>query len=236
MTQEIYNYLLIRNYLIQDNDEYSLEGEENPKEQYAFFVNAVAELMQHENYPLISEQMQEEISNIIQKYRFDYMKDKELNESINYIITRLREYELLSYKRKNNLIRDWYKDEYNNRMLPYKYRNPDCMNLLLSCDFRNYEKLTNVFTFEEFLGSYKLQDDVYSISKYASFLSTINLMITFDSAVLNPDEKMRLINNIIVLGRTLDITVTDARYAKRTANYVYSTISKEDIKEKRLVI
>ena len=236
MTQEIYSYLLIRNYLALENDEYSLENEDNPKDQYAFFVNTVAELMQKENYPLVFEDMQMEINDIIQKYRFTYMKDKDLNENINYIITRLSEYKQMPTSRKNYLLKDWYKSEYKKRLLPFKYCNYDYVNILLLCDFHNYEMLGDKFEVDNFVGSFSLQGNEHSVSRYASFLATMNLMVSYDNDIFTAEEKMRLITNILLLTKELDVTITDLRYAKKTATYICSTIKEEDFKilEKRL--
>lgn len=232
MTLEIYDYLLIRNYLIQENNEqFDLTNEINAKEQFAYFVKGVSEIMQNEDMPLLCNAIQEEISDIIQKYRFIY-NSSEIRDDINYIINRLNEYSSMSDKRKNYLINEWYKKECEDRLLPRKYQNYDCINLVVLYDFYNLELLTGM---KEATGNELKLDLATSSCKLKAsiaYLSTFNLIINRFKERLTDSALLELANNIAALPKYVELSKEDLKYIRKTLKNIEKNLL--DQNKKRL--
>lgn len=140
MTQEILDYLLIRSLLANSTSEEIINMIEN-KEIFVYLINSIASLMQQEDFILINHDYQEKVSDIVQSHRFDYNQDKDLNEQMNYIIGRLKEYEAMSFNRKQYLINSWMKQEFKNRGLPWIYQTPETLFCLISLDMKYFQQM-----------------------------------------------------------------------------------------------
>lgn len=122
MIQETLDYLLIRNLLACCSSEQIIETIDC-KETFSYFVKNVAKIMEQENFIFLTQELLDKVANTIYKYRFDYNKEKEINNNMNYIIDRIRDYKEMSISRKNYIKYSWAKEEWENRELPKKYQD-----------------------------------------------------------------------------------------------------------------
>ena len=189
MIQEIYDYLWIRNYIPSNTTEaiieaLQIEKDNNHNTSYVDIVNALAYLIEREHFLLIDDDFVSKISTIINEFRFDYNKDKVLNEKINYIIERLNDYSKMSDSRKRYLIKDFYKKEIKDRCLSHRSNRMtidscilvDCFGYV-SAFFETSEKL--------------------SIDDLFGFISTINLIISRYPEFFDSEDKKLIVYNII---------------------------------------
>jgi hypothetical protein len=121
-------------------------------------------LMQEENFILTSDELIDSVSNLIQKYRFDYYKDKELNDKMNFIIGLLNYYKNLSTSDRIYLKEDWLTNECMHRNLPLCYHNYDSVIGLMQHDYEYFEKMLDVTT-------------ILDIDNVIEYLSLINIII-----------------------------------------------------------
>ena len=176
MIQEIYDYLLIRSGFIFNND--SIYEFVKDKESFKYIIHCAAELMQKENFFIVYPDALKNLSSLIQKYRFDYNKDKEINSDMNFIIERKNEYDHMSLNRKIYLSKKWLSSEFKDRELPVVLQTDE--NVTASC-------LNEISTFICIAG-YKLDDtgesyeyvgdkeDIVLDVDTVNYLSLINLI------------------------------------------------------------
>ena len=227
MILEISDYLLIRNCLIQNNNEdglFNIDNEENQKEQFNYFVKAISALMQYEDLPLLCDNMQEEIDEAIQKYRFKY-NNSEIRDDINYIITRLNEYKKISQRRKKYLINEWYLKECKDRLLPKKYWGYDYVNLMVLYDFNNFNILT---------GRTEPEDNylnlIFSISKNenrlctmmasTTYISTLNLMLNRFREKFSDEAIIKTLSNVSYLPYQTQLPKEDIKYLYKSVKQI----------------
>lgn len=110
MIQEILDYLLIRSFLINSTEKEIVESVTD-EETFSYLLNSIYNLMQDENFVLTSPALYDRVLAFITKYRFDYIKNKEYCEKMNYIIGRLHDYTLMSANRKKDIMYNWVEEE-----------------------------------------------------------------------------------------------------------------------------
>ena len=221
MTLEIFDYLLIRHNCFVNNPEALDFNQSNDvKKQFANYTKCISKIIQHEDITLLCKDIQDEILSIVQKYRFDYLKDKEITESVNYIIDKFNEYTLMSDTRKNNLINEWYKNEYKDRLLPRKYCRFSYINLLTVYDLYNLEIMSGLIeaTTDSFNGNYATQS--CEISAVSSYASTFNLLINRFPNRFDKQSLEVVIKNLTRLINNTELSKTDLMYIKKTINNI----------------
>lgn len=108
--------------------------------------------------------MIDNVSELVQHYRFDYNKNKEINDNVNYIIGRLHDYREMSIDRKKYITDNWIKEELEARGIPPKaIRLEQLLNLLI-LDESYFRKMLNIR--EEFV-----------IENLMEYLSLVNLLL-----------------------------------------------------------
>lgn len=140
MTQEIYDYLWIRNVLIAlkakdiSTNVYSLE-------EAAYVVRCIVNLLEKENFVLAFDNSQDMILDLTQEFRFKY-NDKELNSNINLIINKINQYKNINSNKKDLMIDLFYTNESKKRNLSYFYKNSkEVINCLIQNDIHTYRNL-----------------------------------------------------------------------------------------------
>lgn len=173
MIEEAFNYLLTRSLLMskESNDLINLVDSE---EMYKFFVDNISCIMQEEDYILVSDALIERVSDLIYHYRFDYIKNREINEQVNYIIGRLHDYREMSINRRATLCKEWIKEERKNRDLPAKDTTIEGLFSMIALDGEYFHSMINIG--EEFM--------VENITEY---LSLLNLLLNRFSQVFEDD-------------------------------------------------
>ena len=238
MTLEIYSYLLIRTYLIQDEIALTYQGVEDKREQFKYFIDSIAMVMENEDFIAINPKIQEDINRIIQESRFDFIGDKEINGQVNFIISRLNEYKLMSDKKKKWLAHDFYKDEYNDRLLPFKYRKYKYVEEFITYDYANLCAMIGPTKIEEFEGYY--ETDNAKVSVVISYLATINLIMSRAPETISDEEKYKIIANMCKILTTLQASKEEFKYMEKTAEHIGSLIEEKDEDEieklKRLIL
>lgn len=163
MTQEILGYLLIRSLILNCSEDALIE-EINDEEAFAYMIENIYLLMQEEDFLFVSPVFKDKVINFISKYRFDYIKNKEYCEQMNYIIGRFRDYELMSDDRKKYIVDNWIEEESKNRELPKCYQNIKNLFKLISLDALYIKGIVTIG--EEFM-----------ISNIVEYVSIINIIM-----------------------------------------------------------
>ena len=117
MIQEIYDYLLTRSSFMFNKE--VMIKECDTKDRFREITHNVVELMQKENFFIVYPEALKNINDLVQYYRFNYNKDKEINDDMNFIIERTNEYKNMTYNRKRYLASEWLKLEFKDRNLPW---------------------------------------------------------------------------------------------------------------------
>lgn len=231
MTLEIFDYLLTRHTCFANNPEgLDFDQSYDVKKQFTNYTKCISEIIQHEDITLICKDSQDEIISIVQKYRFDYLKDKEITESVNYIIDKFNEYTLISDAKKNNLINEWYKNECKDRLLPRKYCCYSYIDLLTVYDLYNYEIMSGLIqaTTDFFNRNFTTQN--CEINALVSHASTFNLLITRFPDRFNKQSLETEINNLTKIINCIELSKTDLKYIKKIINNIEKNLNPKNQK------
>lgn len=163
MTQEILDYLLIRSLLFNSEPEELIDATSN-RENFIYVLDNIYILMQNENFIFMSPNIITNVVELIQKYRFDYNKDKEMNDKMNYIIGRFNDYRNMSEKRKRDIVSRWVQEESENRNLPFCYRTLPNLLGLISLDTAYFQSMIS-------------SDESFEVGYVVEYLSLINIII-----------------------------------------------------------
>lgn len=224
MIQEISDYLWIREILIC-TDTKGLIDAASEKEKFINIIFNISELMQKEDFVLVFDYVQNNIKELICKYRFDYNKDKEINDNMNYIIGRLNDYGKMNAARKDYLCKNWVRTEFNDRQLPLKYRNADNLIELMQLDFEYIIEMLK----------YNIPFEFNNIIEY---ISLVNLIIykfpeTFNDEGFYNTTK----HNLDELRKSDEFTLDIKNYINKTRKNLKKVepIKEEKIKIKRKI-
>jgi len=206
MTLEISDYLLTRSILVNNTKEELIESV-NDEETFSYMLNSICQLMEEENFILTHAGLCERVSTFINEYRFDYIKNKDYCEKMNYIIGRLQDYNMMSDKRKQDIIDNWVENESEARGLPKCYRNQKNLFELISLDM--YYFIGMISFNEPFV--------VESIIEYASLVNII--MNKFPESFDEDHLFLEVVrHNLECLRRTPLIRLNNLRMVKNTLN------------------
>lgn len=175
MIQEILDYLLIRSFLINSSEE-EIIGVIETEENFAYILNSIYELMQEENFIFTSHFLCHKVQAFINKYRFDYIKNKEYCEKMNYIIDRFNEYNAMSDHRKKVIVNDWIEEEVKARELPRLYKNVYSLINLISSDMKYFQGMISV-------------GEPFEIDNVIEYVSLINIMMNKFSNIFEEDKQ-----------------------------------------------
>jgi len=163
MIQEILDYLLIRSFLLNSNEKEIIDSVTN-EEEFAYVLNNIYNLMQEEDFVLISSHLSDKVLSFISKYRFDYIKNKDYCDKMNYIIGRLHNYKNMSIDRKKYIVNNWIEEESKTRGLPKCYQNGEDLFSLISLDMKYLMGMISIG--EEFV-----------ITNVVEYVSLINIIM-----------------------------------------------------------
>lgn len=161
MIQEILGYLLTRSLLVNSSSDEIVESINN-KDEFAYLLNNISSLIEEEDFLIVDTDMQDKVSDLIQKYRFEYNKDKELNETMNYIIGRLHNYKIMDDERKKYIVNNWIETEIKNRELPRQLHNIHDIFYFISLDCSYFMGIMSLATME-----------IKSVCEYSSLINLI---------------------------------------------------------------
>jgi len=154
--------LLIRSFLLNSNDKEIIESVTN-EEEFAYVLNNIYNLMQEEDFVLISSSLSDKVLSFVSNYRFDYIKNKDYCEKMNYIIGRLRDYNNMSIDRKKHIVNNWIDEESKTRCLPKCYQNGEDLFNLISLDMKYLMGMISIG--EEFV--------IHNVVEYVSLINII---------------------------------------------------------------
>lgn len=178
MLEKAYNYLCVRS-LLMAYDSQQLIDLVVDEATYKFFVDNIAFIMQEEDYLLVADELVQRASNLVHHYRFDYNKNKEINEQVNYIIDRLRDYRTMSFNHHVELSKKWFEEERKKREIPKKYAT---ISNLLTLVFSDALYFSHMVSAEEFV-----------IDNIMEYLSLINLFFNQFPAVFEDSVFLEVI-------------------------------------------
>ena len=198
MTQEIFDYLLIRSYFA-NNSEKDIDELDFELEYYKSFLKNISMVMQKEDYFLLCDELCNRVSYFIQRNRFKFNYDKEANVEMNFIIQRLNEYKRLSENEKIKRAEAFIKEEYESRKMPNKYRVSEELPLYISRDCSYFMEILGL----EYNGDSTISSNPnhnFEIDNYFEYLSLINWLIDkYPDFVLNTalPEQVKLTTDTI---------------------------------------
>ena len=173
MIEETFNYLLTRS-LLMSKESNDLIGLVDSKEIYKFFVDNISRIMQEEDYILVSDALIERVSNLIYHYRFDYIKNREINEQVNYIIGRLHDYKEISINRRDTLSKEWIKEERENRGLLARNTTIEDLFSMIALDGEYFYSMINI-------------GEAFRVENLTEYLSLLNLLLNRFPQVFEDD-------------------------------------------------
>lgn len=208
MIQEISDYLLIRSLLYNSDSEELIEVAKE-KDNYIYILNNIYELMQEENFIFVDPHLVTNVEDFIYKYRFDYNRDKEINDKMNYIIGRLNDYKNMSDKRKQFIIDNWVQEESQNRNLPFIYKNLNNLLSLISLDTLYYQGMISI-------------DKPFNIEYVVEYVSIINIIMNRFSESFNDDIEFLEVTrqNLQILKDNKKISKIDSKMIKEALKKV----------------
>ena len=163
MIQEIFDYLSTRAIIINHTGEELVDIAKDPK-MFRHFIKNISKVMQEEDFFLTSLELVQRVETLLQTYRFDFLKEKEINDEMNYIIGRLCDYRNFHSNQFCSRINNWLLEERKNRGLPSSFQKEECLLLMISMD---YEYLWKIFSLEE----------QFEIENPVEYLSLLHLLL-----------------------------------------------------------
>jgi len=212
MTQEIYGYFLIRS-TIMNNEKEALINAYSDKGSFAYFIQNVAKLIEEDDFFLTSQELVERAEAVLYEYRFKYNKDKEINDDMNKIINKFREYKNMSIKETSIRYRNWLQKEGKLRGVPKIFSTPDLIYDSISKDFTN---MTVIISTNGTLYPNDLLDYIMNVNYIANKFPVILL-----------EDQIR--DNIIL---NLEITLEEAKkilFAYSIRGYILKKYIKDTI-------
>lgn len=224
MIQEISDYLLIRSLLYNSDSEELIEVAKE-KDNYIYILNNIYELMQEENFIFVDPHLVTNVEDFIYKYHFDYNRDKEINDKMNYIIGRLNDYKNMSDKRKQFIIDNWVQEESQNRNLPFVYKNLNNLLSLISLDTLYYQGMISI-------------DKPFNIEYVVEYVSIINIIMNRFSESFNDDIEFLEVTrqNLQILKDNKKISKIDSKMIKEALKKVNRQYSMSEIENFQKVI
>lgn len=224
MIQEISDYLLIRSLLYNSDSEELIEVAKE-KDNYIYILNNIYELMQEEDFIFVDPHLVTNVEDFIYKYRFDYNRDKEINDKMNYIIGRLNDYKNMSDKRKQFIIDNWVQEESQNRNLPFGYKNLNNLLSLISLDTLYYQGMISI-------------DKPFNIEYVVEYVSIINIIMNRFSESFNDDIEFLEVTrqNLQILKDNKKISKIDSKMIKEALKKVNKQYSMSEIENFQKVI
>lgn len=204
MIQEILDYLLIRCLLLNSTSKEIIEKIQD-KETFYYIIDSIYKLMQEENFVFALSEYNNKTSDVVNSYRFNYNKDKELNDKINYIIGRLQEFRSMSKGRKKDVIDNWIQEESQSRNLPKCYQNIQNLVDLVSLDIAYFQGMITV-------------DEPFIVESVVEYVSLINIIINKYPECFNEDHLFLEVvrHNLVYLQSIPLIRSRDLNMIKKT--------------------
>lgn len=200
MTQEISGYLLIRSYLmVTPKDTLIKLIGESDEEYFKTLIHNIYTIMEKEDFVLMYKEVEEKIDSILLRYRFNYIKNKEINDEMNFIIGKLNQYKNLTVDEIFNKRKEFCKNEFKRRSLPSRLCAPANVENMIVLDGEMVALITGINSESEY---------TIDLDGILSYLSIINIMINEQSEYfLNSgviDETLERISQISVAINDLD--------------------------------
>lgn len=214
MIKKVYNYLYVRGFLLAHNSSQliNMGVDENT---YKFLVDGISSIMQEENYLLVADELVQRASNLVHHYRFNYNKNKEINDQVNFIIERLRKYRNMSTNHRIELSKEWFEEERKKREIPRRYATPSNLFTMIYLD---------AFSFSQMIST-----EEFAIVNTMEYLSLINLFFNqFPSIFENPVFLERIKHNCEFLKTLPNVP----RIYRKMVNRILDRFSKEYIEDR----
>lgn len=224
MTQEIYDYLWIRNVLM-GLDVQALASNIEHIEEYRFVLKCMADLLEHEPFPLVIPASLEKISDFIQIFRFKF-RDEDISIKTNFIIEKLNQFKTMNPADKNLSIRLFYEQESKDRKLPFLYQNSkEVIDCLMQSDIHIYRDImyhdNNTY----------IEPVPLTETDIIDYISLTNLIMTrYPSFFENENSIDKSINNLKQLVTIKALPLIIKSYIKKTLR----RLEKANRKVKRL--
>ena len=241
MTLEIYDYLLIRSFFAKATIDYNLEDldEEFAREDFYNTLVSINALMDKEAYFIVIPDALIDVEKILERYRFKYMKDKDITNEINQIIIKINTYKKILEKDKKKMAKVWYDEEIKDRVLPRKYQREDYIIGFLVYDYVFAKTILRPFDSEIF--NEQVTFDTYqgqkNINNVIPFLSVINLMFSrFPQFIEKYVDIDAIISRLHAITQMENITLEELKYMKATIKNIHKVTKKMNLEERNKIL
>lgn len=167
MTHGILDYSLIRSMLMACDKSFIIKHTDD-EESFNHFITIIIDIMENENYILTSDDLIIKVEDVIYHYRLQYLKNKEINDKINFIISKLNQYKNMSFTERKRLSNEWLHNERVDRGLP-----ESCEDFKYIFSLIHFDKETILILYGLRNEEVKLHEEL----EYVVWLSLINLAI-----------------------------------------------------------
>ena len=203
MTQEIYNYLLTREKIINLSLE-ELINETKNNDNFPYTIKLIYKIVARENILLIKNEYYEKVEKYLQEFRFLYINNSEINSYMNYVILALNSYKQLSIGEKTDYIIDWKTTEACNRYLSNSWT--------VSLD----EVLSYVLLDSKYLK--QLLDKNIDLDNPKELLSTLNVLSLQFTEIF--EENKDYLDLTLAIATSIKKNNTDRKIKKMAKQYI----------------
>lgn len=203
MTQEIYNYLLTREKIINLSLE-ELINETKNNDNFPDTIKLIYKIVARENILLIKNEYYEKVEKYLQEFRFLYINNSEINSYMNYVILALNSYKQLSIGEKTDYIIDWKTTEACNRYLSNSWT--------VSLD----EVLSYVLLDSKYLK--QLLDKNIDLDNPKELLSTLNVLSLQFTEIF--EENKDYLDLTLAIATSIKKNNTDRKIKKMAKQYI----------------
>lgn len=230
-TQEIYDYLWIRNQLLVSSIEEINKNNEDP-EEFKYYIDNLSKIVIDENIALISPHICKKIRDTISKYRFNDTTEPDVKAKINEIIGVMNSYDSMNELYKKKLVNDFFTKEMQDRDAPVIFKNVSSSFTDLAAE--DYYTYIAMFDIYDGRNGAKLEVD-FTPTMY-QYLAFINLLLRRFPSVFNIKGFADiLIMNFEKLDDLKEPTITKSnyKYLKRTIKVLVNISNQQHIQEEK---
>ena len=231
MTQEIYNYLWIRNQLLIASIEEINKNNADP-EEFEYYIDNLLKIVTKEDIALIAHHIRKKIIDTISKYRFNDTTTPSVKAKINEIIGKMNSYDGMNELFKKNLVNNFFSKEMEDRDAPIIFKNVSSKFTDLAAD--DYYTYLAMFDIYDGRNGAKLETD-FKPSMY-QYLAFVNLLLHRFPSVFDIKgfaDVMIMNFEKLVDDATPVLTKQDLKYLERTIKKLVKISNDQHTQEKK---
>ena len=228
MIREIYNYLYTRSLLL--GNEVLVVEDGNEENNLFNSLATILGIIVTEPYFADRKDTRKMLSDFIQKYRFSFPKNTQINTMFNELIKLINDHGIQDERINQKEINQWLEREYKDRCLPKKFRDEGTILDFILADADLFMNMNGFYCFdgENFE---KVPELIFKCLDVVEYLGLMNFLITRETRYFASKETIdSLIEQCYSLS-TYEENAEVLKYIKRTIRNL-----KRIDRERRIVI